>query len=350
MFYIGPYLIRNPYLLAPMAGVSEMPFRVLSLKMGAGLATTELVSANGIFYQNERTKQYLTYDKEVEKPYSVQLFGGDEVAMAKAAEKAVQLGAHIVDINMGCPVKKVTKTGAGSALLCDAVRAQNLVKAMRSATGNATPITVKIRLGWDEDSINCVDMAKSLEQAGAAAIALHARTRAQGYSGQARWSYIADIKKAVQIPIIGNGDVSCAASARAMSEETNCDGVMIGRAALGNPWIFSHLAHGLPAKPTAKERLAVVKSHWEAHLDFHRKFTNSGAWDSDIRALRSFRNHMVWYSRGLKDAALFRECVMKTERIDDLVKNIEHFFGRETSVESFADLGEDGIDYRQAFG
>jgi len=348
MFYIGNHLITSPYLLAPMAGVSEMPYRVIALEHGAGLATTELISAKGLFHQNLRTLQYLTYNKEKEIPYSLQLFGGEEQAMAKAAALAVEAGAHIVDINMGCPVKKVTQTGAGSALMCDPKRAANLVKAMRMATDDKTPITVKIRTGWDADSINCIEMGKALQDAGCAAIAMHARTRAQGYSGNADWLWIRQLKEALQIPVIGNGDVRSPDDAKRMQKETNCDGVMIGRAALGNPWIFLALNGKIPHHIIpAKERIPLILRHFEEHIAFHTMLDPKG----ELRAIRSFRAHLVWYSHGIHSASQFREQVMQLEDKEQILEAILHFFSKAgSSNDTSTDNEADSIDYRQAFG
>ncbi|MGQ0508208.1 MAG: tRNA dihydrouridine synthase DusB [Myxococcaceae bacterium] len=252
---IGPYALRNPFILAPMAGVSEMPFRVLAFRMGAALCPTELVSAQGLFRANTRTLRYLRHDKEIERPYSLQIFGGEPEAMAKAAIVGKEWGAQIIDINMGCPVKKVTKTGAGSALLCDLPRAQEIIQRIQDATG--LPVTAKIRSGWDHHSRNYVALALALESVGVAAIAIHPRTRAQGYSGQADWNCIAELKKHLKrTPVIGNGDVKTVADAERMRSTTGCDLVMIGRGALGNPWIFRQLLGG--AAPTSQERCDTV--------------------------------------------------------------------------------------------
>jgi nifR3 family TIM-barrel protein len=371
MFAIGPHKIDPPFLLAPMAGVSEMPFRVLAMEYGAGLATTELVSAKGLFYQNRRTRQYLTHDSEREKPFSLQLFGGDLESMAVAAEKAVEAGADIIDINMGCPVKKVTKTGAGSALMCDPKRAAGLVSAMRNAVSNAVPITVKIRSGWNADSLNFVDLSRAMEDAGAAAVAMHARTRAQAYSGEADWSLIRDLKEAVRIPVIGNGDVTTFDDAHRMLAETGCDAVMIGRGALGNPWIFRELAAGekLPP-PTGRERADLILRHLQAHVDFHeileegmseavkkRRRKKKGTAHLGPRlaaahfAVRTFRQHLIWYSRGLRGGAAFRKEVVQLEsqaQVEDLV---ESFFGG-LEENSGINLNEEveGVNYKQAFG
>ena len=327
-----------------MAAVSEMPFRVLALEFGAGLATTELISAKGIVHQNERTKRYLVHDKTKEFPFSLQLFGGEEDAMCRAAVEAAKIGAHIIDINMGCPVKKVTKTGAGSAFSCDPKRAASLVAAMRRAVGGAVPVTVKIRAGWDDSTINCVEMAKELEDAGCASLALHARTRAQGYSGHADWDLIRQVKTAVQIPIIGNGDVTDLNSAREMMQQTGCDAVMIGRAALGNPWLFSGAK-----EPSVTEKLEVAKRHFRAHLDFHRSHLADS--DDNLPAIRSFRPHFVWYSKGLHGASHFREKIMQAECLNEIEDLLQSFFSRATDSNRELDSpDDDGIDYRQAFG
>jgi len=344
MLKIGPYIIKNPYILAPMAGVSQMPFRRLALKMGAGLAPTELISAKGLFFANVRTKSYLLHDQHYEKPFCVQLFGGEKESMAMAAEKAHELGADIIDINMGCPVKKVTKTNAGSALLCDIERASDIISAMLKATNFKIPITAKIRSGWDDQHLNYREIGQALEDAGISAIALHARTRAQGYSGFANWAHIKELKASLSIPVIGNGDVKNLQDAERMLKETGCDGVMIGRAALGNPWIFSSSPHN------EKDRLSVVREHLSEHLALarfiaeeteHRPF-------NETMALKSFRSHLIWYSKGLADGAKFRqeinscECLMRTYGLIDAF-----FVEAKTALE---EAGDDGIDYRQAFG
>lgn len=315
-----------------MAGVSEMPFRVIAFELGAGLATTELISAKGIFHQNTRTQQYLRYDPKKEVPYSLQLFGGEETSMCHAAVKAAELGAQIIDINMGCPVKKVTQTGSGSALLCDIQRAGSLVKAMRSAVGDEIPITAKIRTGWDAQTINCLDMGRVLEEAGCAAIALHGRTRAQGYSGQADWNLIKALKDHVKIPVIGNGDVNTVQDAHKKQQESGCDAIMIGRGALGNPWIFRELMGG--SKPTTEERRDLILRHFKEHLEHN--------------SLRSFRNHLVWYSKGFEQASLFREQVMHLDQVEDVLQAIDRFFVGKNPVsdQETTDL----VDYRQAFG
>lgn len=346
MIKIGPYKIESPYFLAPMAGVSQMPFRKLALKMGAGLATTELISAKGICFANTRTKSYLIYDEKIERPFSVQLFGGEEDAMARAAQIAVKMGAEIIDINMGCPVKKVTKTNAGSALMCDYKRAQKIVEAMKNVVGADVPITAKIRSGWDLQNLNYIEVARALEDAGIAAIAIHPRTRSQGYSGQACWQHIFELKKHLDIPVIGNGDVKTLADAKKMMKETGCDAVMIGRGALGNPWVFSE-----NERPSlGQERLSLVKSHFEEHIELRRLCEKDEKREFSLpHALKTFRSHLMWYSTGLSGGAKFRQQVNEIEDYELLLTLIDEFFSdAKSSTEGQGSF--DGVDYRQAFG
>lgn len=361
MLRIGPHVIEFPYLLAPMAGVSEMPFRVLAFELGAGLATTELISAKGIFYQNRRTRQYMTFDRVKERPYSLQLFGGDEESMAVAAREAMEHGAEIIDINMGCPVKKVTKTGAGSSLLCDPERAANLVKKMRVAVEDRVPITAKIRSGWDANHINCVEMGRALEDAGCAAVAMHARTRAQAYSGVANWHLIGELKAALQIPVIGNGDVVTVADAQRMFRETDCDAVMIGRGALGNPWIFQALREGREVNVPAAERKTFILRHLREHVSFHLSLDDEETRakrrnTAEQQAIRTFRQHLIWYSRGLRGGSTFRQQAMTLETFPQVEDAIERFFctmaADPSSLEADGDThaDDDGINYQQAFG
>ncbi len=333
---IGPYTLKNPYILAPMAGVSEQPFRVLAFKLGAALCPTELVSAQGLFRTNTRTLRYLRHDKQWEQPYSLQIFGGEPDVMAKAAVIGKEWGAQIIDINMGCPVKKVTKNGAGSALLCDPPRAGELVRQIREATG--LPVTCKIRSGWDHQNRNYLKVAEELEAAGCAALAIHPRTRAQGYSGQADWSVIADLKKHVKaMPIIGNGDVKTPADAQRMLETTGCDFVMIGRAALGNPWIFRECLGG--PKPTTDERCQTVLEHFRAHVEFIGEAR---------AAVRAFRKHLAWYAHGLRGAAAFRADVNQLEVPEQVELSVRRFFA-EAQTDAHSQEEQD-VDYRSALG
>jgi nifR3 family TIM-barrel protein len=355
MVPIGPYTLRNRFILAPMAGVSEMPFRRIAFELGAALAPTELISAQGLFRINTRTLRYLRYDPQVERPYSLQLFGGEPEVMAQAAVIAKQHGAQIIDINMGCPVKKVTKTGAGSGLLCDPARAGEIVRLIREATG--LPVTAKIRSGWDASQRNYLQMADVLGAAGVAALAVHPRTRAQGYSGRADWSVIAELKRHVgnAFPIIGNGDVRSVADATRMLETTGCDYVMIGRGALGNPWLFRELLGG--PRPTNEERHALVLRHFREHLAFsaearvHREVLPPAerALKDEVSGVHSFRNHLGWYSHGLHGAAAFRARVNVVDRAKDVEAALESFF-LGASVDAAALEAEQELDYRTALG
>ena len=319
-----------------MAGVSEQPFRVLAFRMGAGLCPTELVSAQGLMRANARTVRYLRHDAAVERPYSLQIFGGEPEVMAQAALVGKEWGAQIIDVNMGCPVKKVTKNGAGSALLCDPGRAASIVRAIHEATG--LPVTAKIRSGWDAQHRNYLEMASALEDAGCAGLAVHPRTRAQGYAGEADWSVIADLRRHVRsMTLIGNGDVKAPADAARMLETTGCDLVMIGRGALGNPWIFRQLEGG-PA-PDADERCHVVLGHFRAHVDFVGE---------PLAAVRSFRKHLAWYAHGLRGAAAFRAEVNQLVQPEQVELTVRRFF-QQAETEA-GPSGEQDVDYRAALG
>ncbi len=332
---LGPYQFATPYILAPMAGVSQMPFRRIVLELGASWAPTELISAEGLFRMSPRTVRYLRHDPKVEQPFCVQLFGGDPERMAQAGVAARDLGARIIDINMGCPVPKVTRNGAGSALMGDPARAALIVQKVREATG--LPVTAKIRSGWDSSRVNAVDVARALEQAGAAALAIHPRTRAQAYSGKADWSVIAQVKKTIAIPVIGNGDVKSPADARRMFEETGCDAVMVGRAALGNPWIFRQLTGGPP--PDRAERLALVSRHFEEHLAF---------FGDPLGGVRAFRKPLLWYARGLRGANQFRTGATLLDDPAQVRSAIERFFS--TAEPDQNGSAEDDVDCDAAYG
>ncbi|XXF77016.1 tRNA dihydrouridine synthase DusB [Myxococcaceae bacterium GXIMD 01537] len=337
MLRIGPYTLPNPYILAPMAGVSEMPYRVLAFRLGAALCPTELVSSQGLMHTNQRSLRYLRFDAAVERPYSLQIFGGDPEAMGRAAVIGKQYGAQLIDINMGCPVKKVTKNGAGSALLCEPVRAAQIVRSIREATG--LPVTCKIRSGWDAHQRNYLQVAGELFNAGCAALAIHPRTREQGYSGQADWSVIADLKRHFpDMPIIGNGDVRTPADAQRMRESTGCDFVMIGRAALGNPWIFRELLGGPP--PTPEERCSLVLEHFHAHQAFVGDV---------LGAVRSFRKHLAWYAHGLRGAAVFRSEVNQLDAPEAVEEAVRRFFAA-AHVDLHGPTEEQDVDYRAALG
>jgi tRNA-dihydrouridine synthase B len=355
MLPIGPYALKNRFILAPMAGVSEMPFRTIAFEQGAALCPTELVSAQGLFRINTRTLRYLRFNKEVERPYSLQIFGGEPEVMARAAAIGKEHGAQIIDINMGCPVKKVTKSGAGSALLCDPPRAGQLVQLIREATG--LPVTAKIRSGWDANNRNFLEMADALGAAGVAALAVHPRTRAQGYSGKADWSVIADLKRHIgdAFPVIGNGDVKTVEDATRMLETTGCDYVMIGRGALGNPWLFRELLGG--QKPTREERATLVLRHFQEHVSFvsNERVTREKlppeeeAARAEKAAVHNFRKHLAWYAHGLAGASHFRNLVNRLETKPDVVSAVEQFF-LGADHDAGAPEEEYDVDYRTALG
>jgi nifR3 family TIM-barrel protein len=295
------------------------------------------VSAQGLLRASARTLRYLRHDETVEHPYSLQVFGGNPEDMAKAALVGKQHGAEAIDVNMGCPVKKVTRNGAGSALLCDPSRAAAIVRAIHQATG--LPVSAKIRSGWDAHHRNYLEMAERLEDAGCIALAVHPRTRAQGYSGAADWAVIADlVRHKHRMCIVGNGDVKTASDARRMLESTGCDLVMIGRGALGNPWIFRELLGG--ETPTLAERADVVLGHLAAHVAFVGE---------PLSAVRSFRKHLGWYSHGLRGAAAFRSEVNQLADLADVQRATQRFFLK-AEGEAEAPTEEQEVDYRAALG
>ncbi|MCI9167639.1 MAG: tRNA dihydrouridine synthase DusB [Dorea sp.] len=307
---IGDVKLKNPYILAPMAGVTDLPFRLLCKEQGAGLLCMEMISAKALQYKNKNTKTLLAIHPE-EYPVSLQLFGSDADIISRMAQEIEELPFQILDINMGCPVPKVVKNGEGSALM----NQPKLVYEIVSKTVRAIrkPVTVKIRKGFDDTRVNAVEIARIAEQAGAAAVAVHGRTREQYYSGKADWDIIRQVKEAVSIPVIGNGDVFSKESALSMRRETGCDGVMIARGAQGNPWIFSELLeYGqtgvLPKRPSPEEIRDMMLRHARMQIDFK----------GDYLGIREMRKHVAWYTKGLKGAARLREEINKTESYEEL--------------------------------
>ncbi len=317
MLEIGNIKLENRFILAPMAGITNLPFRLLIKSLGAGLVYTEMVSSMGLHLNQKKTMEYIMSDP-AEKPVAVQIFGSDPSIMAMAAQKVVEHGADIVDINMGCPVKKVTKTGAGAALLKKLHRAQEIISAVRLAC--SVPLTVKIRTGWGSDSIVACDAAKVVEECGADAVILHARTAAQGYSGYADWDMITKVKESVSIPVIGNGDVNEPADALRMLDETGCDGVMIGRATSRNPWIFRQILEYEKGNtmyvPDINERRRLIMEHYN-HLD--KAVGNR-------RAMLCMRGLLLRYTRGLPGSSKFREAFTKIKDVNSLITAVDGYF------------------------
>lgn len=306
---IGNVEIKNQVVFAPMAGVSNISYRQIIKEMGAGLIYSEMISTMGIVYNGKKTIDLINFN-ENERPISIQIFGSDLKSFVEAA-KYIEENFHpdIIDINMGCPVPKVAiKSQAGSALLKDPDKIYEIVKAVVNSTN--TPITVKIRSGWDDKHINAVEVAQKIESAGASAIAIHARTRSQGYSGSANWNIIKEVKQSVKIPVIGNGDITTPELAKQMLNETGCDAIMIGRATLGNPWIIKEIVHYLDTnellpKPTKIERIEMIKTHY----NLLKKYSNT------THALLEIRTHALWYLKGIPGTKEIKTkiCQAKTE-------------------------------------
>lgn len=309
MLKIGNVELPNRWILAPMAGVCDLPFRVLCHEAGAGMCCMEMVSAKAIYYKNKNTEEMMEIDPS-EGIVSLQLFGSDPEIMAQMAKQIEDKPFSILDINMGCPVPKVVNNGEGSALLKDPVLAGNIIKAVSSAIDK--PVTVKIRKGFDEQNVNAVEMAKIAEDNGAAAVAVHGRTRVQYYSGEADWDIIARVKEAVSIPVIGNGDVTGYDSAMKMISHTGVDGVMIGRACEGNPWIFTELTYKEQGKeyvgPSVDEVKQMILRHGQMLVESKGEYI----------ALREMRKHAAWYTKGLKGAGKLRGKLNEIENMDDL--------------------------------
>ena len=314
---IGNVTLENNLILAPMAGVTDLPFRLLCKEQGAALCCMEMVSAKGIMYNNKNTESLLTVD-ERERPVSLQLFGSDPEIMGAMAAKIEHRNFDILDINMGCPVPKVVNNGDGSALMKNPVLAGKIIESMVKAINK--PVTVKIRKGFDDEHVNAVEMAHVAEESGAAAVAVHGRTREQYYSGKADWSIIADVKSAVKIPVIGNGDILDAKDVIAMKEQTGCDGFMIGRGAQGNPWIFHQILHyfetgELIGKPPMEEMVKTMLRHAKLQIEFK----------GDYLGIREMRKHAAWYTAGYKGASKLRGRINDVESYEELEQLFTEF-------------------------
>lgn len=307
---IGTVELENPYILAPMAGVTDLPFRLLCKEQGAGLLCMEMVSAKAIQYNNKNTKALLEIHPE-ELPVSLQLFGSDPDVISEIAKRIEELPFSILDINMGCPVPKIVKNGEGSALMKNPKLVYEIVR--KTARAIQKPVTVKIRKGFDDTCINAVEIAKIIEDAGGKAVAVHGRTREQYYSGKADWDIIRRVKEAVSIPVIGNGDVVDAASAEALVEQTGCDGIMIGRGAEGNPWIFKQILHYMEtgetlARPTQHEVKEMMLRHARMQVEY-----KGGA-----IGIREMRKHVAWYTAGFPHSAKLRAAINQVESLQAL--------------------------------
>lgn len=307
---IGDVEIKNPLVLGPMAGVTDLPFRLICHEMGAGLVSMEMVSANAVRHGNQKTFDLIDIDQR-EHPVAMQLFGPDAETMVYAEENLKQVPYDILDINMGCPVPKIVKNGEGSALLLDLPRAEKIVRDLARVSDR--PVTVKIRRGFDDRHLNCVEAAKRFEAAGAAAIAVHGRTREEYYTGHADWTCIRQVKEAVSIPVIGNGDVNSPQKAKQMLEETGCDLVMIARGARGNPWIFRDTLHYLRTgdllpRPSVEEVRALMLRHMDMQLKEK----------GDFLGVRQMRKHIAWYTQGFYNSAALRGKINQAQSPEEI--------------------------------
>lgn len=316
---IGNVTLDNQVILAPMAGVTDLPFRLLCREQGVGMVCMEMVSAKAIYFNNKNTEELLTIHPG-EMPASLQLFGSAPEIIAQMAARIEDRPFSILDFNMGCPVPKVVNNGEGSALMKNPKLVEEILTALVKAVKK--PVTVKIRKGFDDTCVNAVEIAKIAESCGVSAIAVHGRTRAQYYSGKADWDIIRQVKEAVQIPVIGNGDVDSPEAAKKLFEQTGCDGIMIGRAAQGNPWIFREVVEYLDTgkllpRPTAEEKKEVILRHAALQREFKGEYT----------AVREMRKHLAWYTVGMPHSAHFRGMINSMETMEQLLAGVDEIFG-----------------------
>ncbi len=326
---IGPYKLANNLVLAPMAGVTDRPFRQLCKQLGAGMAVSEMVSSNSLLWGSEKTRRRADHDGEVE-PRNVQIMGADPRLMADAARYNVDNGAQIIDINMGCPAKKVCNVSAGSALLRDEDLVRRILEAVVGAVPEV-PVTLKFRTGWDREHRNGVTIARIAADVGIQSLAVHGRTRADGYSGEAEYDTIAAIKASVAIPVIANGDITTPQKARLVLEHTGADGLMIGRAAQGRPWIFRDINHYLATgellpEPSAQDVRDILLGHLNNLYAFYGEYTG----------VRMARKHISWYSKGQRHGAAFRQEVNRVEGADRQLQMVRDFFDRIINGEELA--------------
>ena len=311
---IGNTVLENNVILAPMAGVTDLPFRVLCREQGAGCVVTEMVSAKAVLYNNKNTRELLQIDP-AERPAAVQLFGSEPDIMAEIAARLEEGPYDYIDVNMGCPVPKIVNNGEGSALMKNPERAKEVLTAMVKAVKK--PVTVKFRKGFDDTCINAVEIAKIAESAGVAAVAVHGRTREQYYSGKADWNIIREVKKAVKIPVIGNGDVFTPQDAKRLVEETGCDGIMVARGAKGNPWIFKQITHYLETgellpRPSVEELKAMILRHGQMMMEFK----------GELAGMREMRKHVAWYTAGYPNSAALRNEINSVATLEELTELI----------------------------
>lgn len=315
---IGPYLLKNNLIVAPMAGVTDRPFRQLCKRMGAGMAVSEMVTSNSLLYGSAKTLRRANHDGEVE-PIAVQIAGADPRMLADAARYNVDMGAQVIDINMGCPAKKVCNVMAGSALLQDEAQVARILDAVVKAV--EVPVTLKIRTGWNRDNRNALNVARIAEAAGIQSLAIHGRTRACAYTGEAEYDTIAAVKAQVGIPVVANGDITTPEKAKYVLEHTGADAVMIGRAAMGRPWIFREIWHYLqtgqllPA-PEVAEIHAVLIAHLHDLYAFYGEYTG----------LRMARKHISWYTKGLVGSSSFRHAMNQLPTVEEQLAAVERFF------------------------
>ncbi|OSB08843.1 tRNA dihydrouridine synthase DusB [Paraclostridium bifermentans] len=314
---IGNVTLDNKVFLSPMAGVTDLPFRLICKEQDCGMLYTEMINAKALCYDDQNTKKMLKIEEE-EHPVAVQIFGSDPAFMGGAAEILNEYPNEILDINMGCPAPKVIKNGDGSALMKNPKLAEEVLKSV--VKNSKKPVTLKIRKGWDDDNINAVEIAKIAEASGISALAIHGRTREQYYSGKADWDIIAKIKENIDIPVIGNGDVFEVEDAINMINKTNCDAIMIGRGAQGNPWIFKRINHYMKTgeilpEPTGEEKINTALKHLKLAIDEHGEYV----------AVREMRKHIAWYLKGLRGSARLRDEINKIESYEEVVNKLRDY-------------------------
>ena len=313
---IGNVELDNNLILAPMAGVTNLPFRIICEKFEPGMVCTEMVSSKAIFYNDQKTRRLLNTEGE-KRPISFQIFGSDEETMGYTAKYMSKI-ADIIDINMGCPAPKVVKNGDGSKLLLDLEKAKRIMKVV--VENSSVPVTVKIRKGWDKENIVAVQVAKIAEEVGISAITIHGRTRSEFYTGKADWDIIKEVKDSVKIPVIGNGDIVDEETAYQMFEKTGVDGIMIGRGSFGNPWIFRNIKHFLITgeklpSPTNSERLNIIKEHIDLAVE-----------EKGEIAIKELRKHIAWYTKNLKNSSEVRNSINMIETKEQLIKTLNEYF------------------------